>query len=122
MPKDPVSAGLAKAGIAAAGRHVFVCLGPDCCDPAEGEALWEHVKSAVKASGLPVMRTKAQCFRICAGGPWLAVYPEGVWYGGVTPGRFDRILREHLGENRPVAEWISARNGCPARGEISGAS
>ena len=70
--------GLAKAGIAAATRHVFVCLGPDCCATAEGEVLWELVKRRVRETGLRAMRTKAGCFRICTGGPWLVVYPEGV--------------------------------------------
>jgi (2Fe-2S) ferredoxin len=111
MPENPVAAGLAKAGIATAQRHIFVCLGPDCCDPAGGEALWEHIKSSVRAASLPVMRTKARCFRICAGGPWLVVYPEGTWYGEVTPARFDRILEEHLRHGRPVTEWIAAENG-----------
>ena len=56
--------GLAKAGIAAASRHVFVCLGPDCCPPQEGEALWEIVKQRVRETGVRAMRTKAGCFRI----------------------------------------------------------
>jgi (2Fe-2S) ferredoxin len=60
------------------------------------------------------MRTKAGCFRICAGGPWLVVYPDGMWYGAVTPERFERILQEHLLGGVPVAEWLVARNdlGC----------
>ena len=102
--------GLAKAGLAGAERHLFVCLGPDCCAPAEGERLWEYVKQRVRETGLRAMRTKAGCFRICTGGPWLVVYPEGVWYGGVTPERFERILREHLLAGVPVAEWIAARH------------
>ena len=106
--------GLAKAGVATAGRHLFVCLGPDCCAAEEGEKLWERVKQRVRETGLRAMRTKAACFRICTGGPWLVVYPEGVWYGAVTPERFERILREHLLGGEPVGEWIVARNtlGC----------
>jgi (2Fe-2S) ferredoxin len=68
--------------------------------------LWEVIKSRVRETGLEAMRTKAACFRICTGGPWLLIYPEGVWYGGVTPDRFERILREHLLEGRPVREWV----------------
>ena len=102
--------GLAKAGLASAGRHLFICLGPDCCVPEEGEKLWAFVKQRVRETGLRAMRTKAACFRICTGGPWLVVYPEGVWYGAVTPERFERILREHLLGGQPVTEWIVARN------------
>jgi (2Fe-2S) ferredoxin len=47
---------------------------------------------------------------VCQGGPWLVVYPEGVWYGRVNEERFERILQEHLVGGEPVREWISARN------------
>ena len=102
--------GLAKVGVATAERHLFVCLGPDCCAAEEGEKLWELVKQRVRETGLRAMRTKAACLRICTGGPWLVVYPEGVWYGAVTPERFERILREHLLGGQPVREWIVVRN------------
>jgi (2Fe-2S) ferredoxin len=105
-----IEAGLAKAGVPSAERHLFLCLGPDCCDPAAGERVWEFVKRRVRETGLKAMRTKAGCFRICAGGPWLVVYPEGVWYGAVDEARFERILHEHLLGGVPVAEWIVARN------------
>lgn len=102
--------GLAKADVARATRHLFLCLGPDCCRSRDGELLWEHVKQQIKTAGIRVMRTKAACFRICAHGPWLVIYPEGVWYQEVTPARFDRILREHILDGHPIEEWIAARN------------
>ncbi len=96
-----------RAAITRAERHLFLCLGPDCCNPQEGERVWEHLKREVKSLNLPVLRTKAACFRVCTGGPWLVIYPEGIWYGEMTPERCDRILKEHLQENRPVQEWIA---------------
>ena len=95
-------------GLPGARRHLFLCGGPDCCSPAEGEATWACVKAAVKEHHLPVLRTKAACLRLCADGPWLVVYPEGIWYDRVTPERFDRIRREHLQGGVPVAEWVRA--------------
>ena len=77
MPTDPISAGIKKAGIVGAQRHFFLCMGPDCCTREEAEVVWEYVKKRVKETGLPVMRTKAECFRICSGGPWFVVYPDG---------------------------------------------
>ncbi len=103
-------AGLEKAGVVRAERHLFVCLGPDCCRRAEGELLWEYIKKRVKESGVRVMRTKADCFRICTDGPLLVVYPDGVWYSKVTPIRFERILEEHLSRGEPVREWVIAEN------------
>lgn len=116
---DPaVRAGMNKAGLPGARWHLLVCAGPDCCAAASGEALWDHVKRRVRETGLPAMRTKTLCLRICAGGPWLVVYPDGIWYGAMTPERFDRILEEHLRGGRPVTAWVEARN--PLAGDAPG--
>jgi (2Fe-2S) ferredoxin len=109
-----IAKGLSKAGVASAERHLFICIGPDCCPPQAGERVWDYVKQRVRDTGLKAMRTKAGCFRICTGGPWLVVYPEGIWYGQVDVARFERILQQHLLGGEPVREWIVARNslGC----------
>jgi (2Fe-2S) ferredoxin len=99
-----------RAGARGAARHVFVCIGPECCEQAEGERLWEWIKRRIKQEQVSAMRTKAACLRVCQGGPWLIVYPEGVWYGAVTPDRFDRILSEHLLGGAPVVEWAGFCN------------
>jgi (2Fe-2S) ferredoxin len=107
-PEDPrVTAGFRKMDLPQAGRHAFLCLGPDCCGLTEGEAAWATLKAEIKAHGIPVLRSKAACLRVCHGGPWMVVYPEGTWYGGLTPERVRRIVHEHLAHGRPVSEWIS---------------
>jgi (2Fe-2S) ferredoxin len=107
LPLDQkIAAGFLKIGLAEAQRHVFLCAGPDCCGADAGQATWETLKREIKDLSTPILRTKAACFRLCAGGPWLVVYPEGIWYGGVTPERCARIVKEHLKEGNPVAEWV----------------
>jgi (2Fe-2S) ferredoxin len=104
-------------------RHVFLCLGPDCCTPEVGEAAWKTLKQELKDRGLSLStapnacyRTKAKCLRICSGGPIMVVYPEGTWYSGMTSERIPLFVQQHLEEGKPVEEWIFARNALPAKG------
>ncbi len=110
MNRAKIEKAFQKAGLRRARKHLFLCLGPDCCSPEKGEKTWDYIKQRIKDLDLKVMRTKAQCFRICSDGPWLVVYPDGIWYSHVTPKRFERILQEHLIGGAPIEKWIVARN------------
>ena len=105
-----IDAGFEKLGLPTAQKHAFLCAGPKCVDEAEGLKSWERLKARVKETGIPVMRCRAACLRVCVGGPWMVVYPEGVWYGAVTPEKCDRIVDEHLVQHRPIEEWIVRRH------------
>jgi len=109
-PEDLLPAVLEKAGVPHARKHLFLCLGPDCCGPEIGQASWEHLKARVKELDLQVMRTKAGCFRVCSQGPILVVYPDGIWYSKVSPERLERILQEHIVKGKPIQEWVIAHN------------
>ena len=104
----PAKAKLPLAEIQGASRHLFLCIGPDCCDSKAGTDLWDFLKTATKQLGVPVLRTKAACLRICHDGPWLVVYPDGIWYGQLTEKRLQRILKEHIEHDHPVIEWVAA--------------
>lgn len=106
-----------KLGIGHYQRHVLLCAGPDCCTPDVGQAAWAALKDELKNRKLSLSvepnacyRTKASCMRVCIHGPIVVVYPEGVWYHGMTADRIPRFVQEHLVGDRPIDEWIFARN------------
>ena len=104
-------------------HHLLLCATPSkalCCpDPAVGAASWDALKRLVRELDLEdparpegiVLRTKADCLRLCAGGPILLIWPEGTVYGGVSPERIERILQEHVIGGQPIEAWILKRIG-----------
>ena len=100
-------------GVPVARRHLFLCCDqtePKCCDRTRSLAAWEFLKGRLAELGLTdqggVLRTKANCLRICEGGPIALIYPDGIWYRKCDPPVLERILSEHLLEGRVVADYV----------------
>ncbi|MEO8561401.1 MAG: (2Fe-2S) ferredoxin domain-containing protein [bacterium] len=95
-------------------HHVFLCVGGFCSPDREGRTLYALLARLLEREGLlfgprRVKRGETPCLGVCAGGPILVVYPEGIWYAGVTPTLLGRIVVEHLRDGRVVEEAVCHR-------------
>jgi (2Fe-2S) ferredoxin len=107
-------------------HHVFVCENRRPGDDPRGSCACKgsvEVRAALKAElkrrGLKDVRANAAgCLDACAFGPSVVVYPEGVWYGGVTVADVPEIVEQHLVGGRPVERLVLRQ----FTGEAPGAS
>ena len=91
-------------------RHLFVCTNrrPDgspkgCCATKGSEELRLAFKKALDEKGVQGVRANAAgCLDACEVGPAVVIYPDNVWYQGVTPADVATIVDEHIIGGKPV--------------------
>jgi (2Fe-2S) ferredoxin len=86
-------------------RHVFVCINErpadhpkGCCKAKGGVEVRDRLKSELAARGISklVRANNAGCLDQCEHGVSVVVYPEQVWYGGVTVDDIPELIDKHL--------------------------
>lgn len=88
-------------------RHVLVCGNADCA--ARGSIrLISRLRRLLKRAGQQrtIRVTRTSCLGQCGEGPTVSVYPDGVWYRGVTEGDAEELVTEHLLGDRLLARLV----------------
>ena len=85
-------------------KHVSVCTNRTCAGQGAATVL-ERLRQAARDRDVDVQITRSSCLDRCGEGPNVAVYPEGVWYGGVAPDDADRIVSS-LERDRIVSDLV----------------
>lgn len=110
-------------------HHIFVCgnvRDPDhrrgCCDPDGGQQLRDAFKKALKRAGFGALAraNHAGCLDQCEHGPVVVIYPQGIWYGGVTAADVPRIVEKTLVQGEvlqdlAIADACLNNANCPHR-------
>ena len=95
-------------------KILFVCInkrapGEICCSHRNSEAVAAALKARVKALGWSrvVRVSKSGCQDLCAKGPNVMVFPDYVWYHGVTPDDVERIVQDTIRGLAPSTASVS---------------
>ena len=92
-------------------RHLFVCQnerpadGKPSCGARGAGAVIQAVQKAIGENAAlwgTVAVTPCGCLGPCFEGPMAVVYPEAIWYAGLTAGDAPQLVQEHLAGANPV--------------------
>jgi (2Fe-2S) ferredoxin len=95
--------------------HIFVCGNqrpPDsprgCCDPEGNEELCRLLRAELKRHDVgPLVRAnKSGCLDQCEHGPTVVIYPQEIWYGGVTAADIPRIVEQTIVGGRILSDLL----------------
>ena len=88
-------------------KHVLVCVNRDCVKRGSIATL-DQFRRRIRAEGLgtQIQTTRVMCMGRCGEGPAVCVYPDGVWYRGVSAEDADEIFELHLQGNKPIGRLI----------------
>ncbi|MBL4668906.1 MAG: (2Fe-2S) ferredoxin domain-containing protein [Flavobacteriales bacterium] len=92
-------------------KHIFICINErvagatrKSCGEETGNAIAKRFKELIKEHKLrlSVRAQRSSCFDMCEQGPIVVVYPEGVFYKGISVIDVNEIFEQHILNNNPV--------------------
>jgi (2Fe-2S) ferredoxin/predicted O-methyltransferase YrrM len=93
--------------------HVFVCdqqkpEGVPCCSARGAGQVLDALRQEIHARGLEdeIQITTCGSLGLCEHGPNMVVYPEGIWYSGVSARDVGEIVQSHFQGGVPVARLV----------------
>lgn len=96
-------------------HHVFVCANRrppghpkgSCAERGCGDVLAAFEEEMERLDLFDDVKVNtASCLGPCQSGPSVVVYPEGVWYAGVTARDVREIAESHLQKGQPVTRLV----------------
>jgi (2Fe-2S) ferredoxin/ubiquinone/menaquinone biosynthesis C-methylase UbiE len=95
--------------------HVYVCNqqkpdGVPCCHAHGSEKVISALRREIAKQGLDnsVQVTTSGSIGLCERGPNMVVYPEGIWYSGVTPDDVSEIVSKHFKSGQVVERLVNS--------------
>ena len=87
--------------------HVMICGGTGCT-ASGSKTLQNTLQKALEEKGLQdeIRIVETGCFGLCALGPIMIIYPEGVFYSNVQESDIPEIVEEHLLKGRIVQRLV----------------
>jgi (2Fe-2S) ferredoxin len=92
--------------------HLLVCnsfrLSGDpqgVCNKKGAPSLLQYLENEIVDRGIDAQVSSTGCLKVCDRGPAMVVYPQGVWYGGITETILDEIL-DALEKGSDVPEYF----------------
>lgn len=99
-------------------HHVFVCINQrpaghpkgDCASKMSRETFQRFQEEFDKRQLFETATVNgATCLGPCQLGPTVVIYPEGVWYGKVTPDVVSEIVETHIVGGKPVERLLLSK-------------
>ena len=91
--------------------HVLICSGSNCISRGS-KSLRQEFEDNLGRLGIrdEIKLVNTGCVGLCEQGPFVIVYPEGVFYGKVQLSDVEEIVSEHVENNRIVERLVIDSN------------